>query len=138
MSITSITVGPRYRKYLGDLDSLAASIKGVGLLHPIVVTPEYQLIAGQRRLEACKLLGWSDVPVHVVDLDRLVAGEYAENTVREDFTPSEAVAIGAALKPRLAAQAAERKRAGKRAAGKLPDGPAGDTRESSHRTPECM
>jgi ParB family transcriptional regulator, chromosome partitioning protein len=49
MSITSITVGPRYRKYLGDLDSLAASIKGVGLLHPIVVTPEYQLIAGQRR-----------------------------------------------------------------------------------------
>lgn len=53
-----IIVGFRYRKDLGDLRPLADSIAEVGLLHPIVVTAEGLLIAGQRRLEACRLLGW--------------------------------------------------------------------------------
>lgn len=47
--------------------SLAASIEEVGLLHPIVVTPQGRPIAG-RRLKACLLLGWAEVPVTVVDL----------------------------------------------------------------------
>ena len=38
------------------------SIAEVGLLHPVVVTPEGRLIAGQRRLEACRQLGWTEVP----------------------------------------------------------------------------
>jgi hypothetical protein len=130
VAIDAITIGPRYRQELGDLNSLAASIKDMGLLHPIVITPKYQLIAGQRRLEACKLLGWLDVPVHVVDLDQLVAGEYAENTVRKDFTPSEAVAIAKALKPKVAEQAEQRKAAG----GKLPPAQRAKTRDHLGQT----
>ena len=39
LPITGIKVRSRYRKNLGDIASLAASIKELGLLHPIVVRP---------------------------------------------------------------------------------------------------
>ncbi len=61
MNIDQIQIGFRYRKDLGDLKTLAQSIGEVGLLHPVVVTPKGRLIAGQRRLEACRLLGWADI-----------------------------------------------------------------------------
>lgn len=54
MPIDSVVVGARHRQRLGDLRTLAASIAGVGLLHPVVVTPDRRLVAGQRRLEACR------------------------------------------------------------------------------------
>ena len=57
VSIRKIKVRNRYRKNLGDIKSLAASIKELGLLHPIVVRPDGRLIAGERRLAACKRLG---------------------------------------------------------------------------------
>ena len=91
MNIDQIQVGFRYRKDLGDLRSLADSIAEVGLLHPVVVTPEGRLIAGQRRLEACRSRGWTDVPGTVVDLDQAGRGEAHENFVRKDFLPSEIV-----------------------------------------------
>jgi ParB-like chromosome segregation protein Spo0J len=40
-------------------------------LHPIVVRPDDVLIAGVRRFQACKQLGWTDVPVRIVDLDEI-------------------------------------------------------------------
>ena len=49
MKVDQIQIGFRYRKDLGDLRSLADSIGEVGLLHPVVVTLEGRLIAGQRR-----------------------------------------------------------------------------------------
>ena len=68
LSIDQISIAPgRSRKDMGDIDSLAASIQDVGLLHPVVVTPENVLIAGERRLLAVKQLGWTTVPVTVVD-----------------------------------------------------------------------
>jgi ParB/RepB/Spo0J family partition protein len=99
MRIDQIQVGFRYRKDLGDLWSLADSISEVGLLHPVVVTPEGRLIAGQRRLEACLLLGWKDVPVTVVDLYQAARGEAHENFVRKDLLPSEIVALKRAIEP---------------------------------------
>jgi len=60
-AIAEIHVGERHRRDMGDIDHLAASIEDVGILHPIVVTPGGELIAGQRRLQACKLLGWSAI-----------------------------------------------------------------------------
>src|SRR5262249_39646537 len=87
--ITAIKVGQRHRKDLGDLDSLVESLETVGLLHPVVIDPEDRLIAGQRRLEAAKLLGWKTIPVRVVDLEAIALGEFAENACRKDFTPSE-------------------------------------------------
>jgi ParB-like chromosome segregation protein Spo0J len=50
LPITEIKVRHRYRKTLGDIDSLASNIKELGLLHPIVVRPDGRLIAGERRL----------------------------------------------------------------------------------------
>lgn len=97
--IAAIDVGFRYRQDLGDLRSLAQSIGEVGLLHPIVITPEGRLIAGQRRLEACRQLGWTEVPVTVVDLLQAVRGEAHENFVRKDLLPSEIVALKRAIEP---------------------------------------
>lgn len=91
-SIASIIVGERHRRDMGDIDGLAASIAELGLLHPVVITPDGRLIAGERRLVACKQLGWATVPVTVIQLDELLNGELAENTARKDFTPMEATA----------------------------------------------
>ena len=99
LRIDGIQVGFRYRKDLGDLHSLADSIGQVGLLHPVVVTPEGRLIAGQRRLEACRLLGWDEVPVTMVDLYQAARGEAHENFVRKDLLPSEMVALKRAIEP---------------------------------------
>ncbi|MBU1067903.1 ParB N-terminal domain-containing protein [Patescibacteria group bacterium] len=96
-----IRIGPRHRKRMGDIDKLAASIAEVGLLHPVVVKPDGELIAGARRLAAIRKLGWDDVSVTVVDLDDVMRGEYAENVIRKDFTPTEAVAIGRAIEERV-------------------------------------
>src|SRR5882757_6000241 len=113
MHIDQIHVGYRYRKDLGDVRILAASIADVGLLHPVVVTPEGRLIAGQRRLEACRLLGWTDLPVTVVDLYQAARGEAHENFVRKDLLPSEIVALKRAIEPLERREA--RQRQGERA-----------------------
>ena len=99
MAINKIRVRDRFRKDLGDIDSLAASIDEVGLLHPIVVRPDGRLIAGERRLAACKELGWTSVPVTFVDLKEIIRGEFAENAHRKNFLPSEIDAIRRALLP---------------------------------------
>src|SRR5581483_8265514 len=104
--------GPRHRKDLGNIAALANSIKELGLLNPITVTPDLTLIAGHRRLAAVKELGWMDIPAHMVDLKNLVRGEHDENTCRKDFTPSEAVAISKALEELERPRAARRKAAG--------------------------
>lgn len=100
--IASIKIGIRHRKDMGDIAGLAASIAEIGLLHPIVVRADGTLIAGERRLEACKQLGWVDVSVNVVDIDEVVRGELAENAERKDFLPSEIDAIRKALEPVVA------------------------------------
>ncbi len=108
LPISRIKVRSRFRKSLGDIQSLAASIKDVGLLHPIVVRRDGRLIAGERRLRACQLLGWKHVPVNVIDIDQIVRGEFAENAFRKAFLPSEVDAIRRALEP--LEQAAAKKR----------------------------
>jgi N6-adenosine-specific RNA methylase IME4/ParB-like chromosome segregation protein Spo0J len=110
--IADIVVGIRHRRDLGDIDSLARSIADVGLLHPIVVRPDGVLVAGGRRLAACKALGCSEVPVRVVDLDEIARGELAEDAERKDFLPSEIDAIRRALEPIEKAAAEQRMKAG--------------------------
>lgn len=63
--IASIRIGHRHRKDLGDLESLAASMAALGLLHPIVITREGVLVCGERRLRAAQLLGWQTIPVTI-------------------------------------------------------------------------
>lgn len=93
MPIATIKQGSRFRQDLGDIEGLAESIDEIGLLHPVVVRTDGTLIAGVRRLAACKLLGWREIPVTVVDITKVLRGEYDENVCRKDFTWSEAVAI---------------------------------------------
>jgi ParB family chromosome partitioning protein len=90
MRIDDIIIGERHRKDLGNIDALARWIADVG-------RPDGLLIAGERRLAACRQLGWTYIPVHVVDLDDVIRGEFAENACRKDFDPSELVAIGEAV-----------------------------------------
>lgn len=108
MNIGDIQIGFRYRKDLGDVRALAQSIAEVGLLHPVVVTPDGRLIAGQRRLEACRQLGWPEIPVTVVDLFQAARGEAHENFVRKDLLPSEIVALKRAIEPLERREARER------------------------------
>jgi N6-adenosine-specific RNA methylase IME4 len=97
--IREITLGDRHRQDFGDIGALAQNIAEVGLLHPIVIRPDGLLIAGERRLMAFKMLGRETIPATVIDLEKAVRGEYAENTFRKAFTPSECADIADALEP---------------------------------------
>lgn len=91
--VGSIQVGERDRTDLGDVAELAESIRAVGLLHPVVVTADMTLVAGDRRLAAVRRLGWTEVPVTVVDLEtaaEVLRAEADENTCRKPLTPYEA------------------------------------------------
>lgn len=95
----AIKRGTRHRMDDGDLDSLAASIADVGLLQPIAVDEYYHLICGWRRCVAWfDILKRSDpIPAVVLNLKSILAGEFAENEFRKNFTKSERIAIGRAL-----------------------------------------
>lgn len=110
VALSAIKIGKRHRKDLGDIPALAASIEELGLLHAIVVDDDLRLVCGRRRVAACKHLGWESVPVRVVSLDKLLLAERDENTIRKDFLPSEAVAIGEALEVYERKKAKERQR----------------------------
>lgn len=79
------------RKQIGDVTDLAASIKANGLLSPLSVVPNgsrFRVIAGHRRLMACKQAGTGAVPCFVLDLDPLQQLEamITENCQREQLT----------------------------------------------------
>ena len=79
------------RKNIGDVTDLAASIKTNGLLTPLSVVSNgerYMVIAGHRRLAACKQAGTGAVPCFVLDLDPLQQLEamVTENCQREQLT----------------------------------------------------
>lgn len=50
----------------GNLQELAENIKKYGILHPIVVNEQFELIAGYRRLKAAESLGWTEVPATII------------------------------------------------------------------------
>src|SRR5262252_4773051 len=99
--IQQINVGDRHRRDMGDMEAFTANIREMGLLQPIGVDEYFNLIYGQRRLEACEDLGWKQIPCVVVKLKSVIAGEYAENEFRKQFTASERKAIGEAVEAEL-------------------------------------
>ena len=77
-----------------DTKRLAAEIKEVGLLHNLVVGPmdkdgKYELRAGFRRLEALKMLGWKEVPVHINTSKSARVVNLYENFKRKDISAME-------------------------------------------------
>ncbi len=81
-------VVPRGRRAVGDLRELKQRIAEVGLLHAITLSSRRRLIAGAHRLQACRELGWVDIPAVVVTLDRVRAAIVAvdENLIRNELT----------------------------------------------------
>ena len=93
MQIDEIIVKKRLRRDLGDLNELAESIEKHGLLNPIIVNNKKVLLAGERRLESAKLLGWKTIPVRILENPSRVEEleiEIDENIHRKSFNPDEA------------------------------------------------
>jgi len=83
------------RASISNLDELVESISKIGLLQPIVVranrSNNFEVVAGNRRLKACKKLGWGRVACHLVELDDKQAFEASiiENLQRNTLNPIE-------------------------------------------------
>lgn len=92
LPIEDIKIKKRIRKDLGDLTSLIDSLRSHGLMNPVVITKNNELIAGHRRIASAKVLGWKSIEVMVLDkiseLEKLEL-EIEENVVRKDFSGDE-------------------------------------------------
>ena len=90
---------PRGEFEEGELDDLAASLKEVGLIHPIVVRQiknngkllYYELISGERRWRAAKLAGFKTIDASILEISDESASKIAliENVQRVDLNPLE-------------------------------------------------
>lgn len=77
-----------------NVNDLASSILEKGLLQPIVVRIKdgnYEIVAGNRRVQACKNLGWKKITCHIVELSDKEAFEVSlvENIQRKSLDPVE-------------------------------------------------
>ena len=140
-STSEIIVGDRYRKDVDrNIRGLVQSIDALGQIQPIVIDSNKNLICGARRLRACELLNrevWAVVADDADDAIKLLLKERDENTEREPFTPSEAVAIGKAI------EAIEKPKAAERTGGRPPKTPAKfaeviDKGETRHKVAEAV
>ncbi|MFT4264105.1 MAG: ParB/RepB/Spo0J family partition protein [Nocardioides sp.] len=114
-SLGSIVVGERHRRDPGDLTTLVDSMKRVGLLQPVTITPDGYLICGYRRLEAAKQLGWSTLRVWVRsgisdDLTKLLA-ERDENLTHKPLSAIESAHLFEEMKALLQEDADRRMKA---------------------------
>lgn len=95
--IVSNRYQPRKEFIDEGLQELAASIREVGLLHPPLVRAlvggdQYEIIAGERRVLACRLLGFTHIPVilrHEVEPLQAAKAALIENMQRQDLNPVE-------------------------------------------------
>lgn len=90
VDIVLITIPPeRQRKDLGELETLKASLRSIGLINPIVVDDNLVLIAGERRLTAAKQLNWEQIEVRkksdLSNRDRTLI-ELEENVKRKQLS----------------------------------------------------
>ena len=69
LPIDQVVVKRLVRENYGDLTSLAASIRKLGLIYPIMVDRNQILICGSRRLEACRELSMETIPVVKLEID---------------------------------------------------------------------
>lgn len=98
LPLSAVTPNPRQPRGVFDeeeLEGLAASIRDVGLLQPIVVRPlggdQFELVAGERRLRASRIAGLTKVPALVRDTgdDDLLKEALIENIHRVQLNPLE-------------------------------------------------
>lgn len=92
VNINDIKIKKRVRRDLGDLEALKNSLRTYGLLNPITLNNKYELIAGERRLQAAKQLGWTNINAviqnNLTEVEELEM-ELEENNQRKEFTKEE-------------------------------------------------
>lgn len=93
-TITPSAYQPRFEIGQKELEELARSIKEQGVIQPIVVRKvkdKYEVVAGQRRYQACKSLGFKELPSIIRELNDQEAFLFAliENIQRKDLNPIE-------------------------------------------------
>lgn len=94
VDIGKVVVVDRVRKDYGNIEELAKDISENGLINPPVTTPDFRLIAGERRLRACKYLGMEQIEIRVMsvkDAEHQLRMEISENENRKEFTFSERI-----------------------------------------------
>ncbi len=92
VNISDIKIKKRVRQDLGDLEPLKDSLRTYGLMNPITLNSKYELIAGERRLQSAKALGWTKINANIVDnVDAVkqLEMEIEENNLRKEFTDDE-------------------------------------------------
>ncbi len=92
ISIDKIKARKRVRKDVGSIQELKESMRKRGLISPITVTKKFELLAGFRRLQAARELGWKEIECMVASpANRLEKFEIEvdENVVRKNFTSEE-------------------------------------------------
>jgi ParB-like partition proteins len=98
LPISKIETAPNQPRKVFDevmLQELAGSIAEHGIIQPLTVrklsSGYYQIIAGERRWRAARLVGLDEVPVRIIEADDKKAMELAlvENLQREDLNPME-------------------------------------------------
>lgn len=70
-TLTDIKRNNQYLRTQTDVDTLKKSIEKIGLINPITINQDNELLAGARRFQAVSDLGWTEIPVHVVERDAL-------------------------------------------------------------------
>ena len=99
VKISEIQVPQPYRFDTGNMEELKTTIQKYGMIHPIVVkdlgeniSPRYELIAGYRRFKAIESLGWTEIPITLLQpKDTLEQFDISmeENMKRKDLNPLE-------------------------------------------------
>lgn len=90
--VDNIWIGDRQREDMGDVEQLKFSIDQYGILQPIIVESmpdgRYRLIAGGRRLAACKLLKKETIPARTIESLSIAERqeiELEENVIRKNL-----------------------------------------------------
>ena len=116
MKIDEIIVKDRIRKDTGGIMELVNDIKANGLINPVTVNTDHVLLAGYRRLTACKALGWTDIPAHMVSTEseeQELRIEISENEMRKEFSMTERLDYARRLQRIESIKADQRQKDGK-------------------------
>ena len=69
--LSDIKLLSEYLRHDTDVETLKKSIEQIGLINPVTINRDNELLAGARRYQAVSELGWDEIPVQIVERDKL-------------------------------------------------------------------
>lgn len=100
LKLVDIVIGDRWRKDYGDIEELVQSIREKGIIQPVTIDSNYNLLAGGRRCAAAVICGLVNIPVIIRDfIDETDSREIEliENIHRKGFTWQEEATLTAEI-----------------------------------------